>query len=125
MNRIEVNLQTGETVLIPLTQEEIDALPAPELIIPKSITRRQCARRMMVMGLVTPEEALAMTKSGEPPALVASAFSLMSPEDAILAAIDFAADTYMRSNPLLISLMQATGATEDDIDLFFIEAAKL
>ena len=93
--------------------------------VPKSITRRQCAKRMLMMGLISGEEALAMTRNGTPPAMVAASFAQLSPEDAVLAEIDFAADTYERTNPLLINLMLATGAGEGEIDDFFREAAAL
>ena len=99
--------------------------PPPTEPVPQSITRRQCARQLLDMGLIDGPEALSMTKYGEPPSVVASVFSMLSTEDALSAAIDFAADTYTRSNTLLISIMLAIGATEAGIDLFFIEAAKL
>ena len=99
--------------------------PDPGPPVPQSITRRQCAKRMLMMGLITGEEALAMTRNGTPPAMVAASFSQLSPEDAVLAEIDFAADTYMRTNPLLINLMLATGAGEREIDDFFREASQL
>lgn len=100
-------------------------IPPPAAPVPASITRRQCAKRMLAMGMITGEEALAMTRNGTPPAMVAASFAQLSPEDAVLAAIDFAADTYMRSNPLLQNLMLATGAGPAEIDDFFREAALL
>jgi hypothetical protein len=99
--------------------------PGPFEPIPLSITRRQCARQLLNMGMVTGEEALAMTRTGEPPAMVAASFAQLSPEDAIIAEIDFAADTYMRDNPLLNNLMLATGANEEEINDFFRAAALL
>jgi hypothetical protein len=115
---------------IEMTPEEetefLASLPGPsDAPVPASITRRQCARQMLAMGLITGAEALAMTKTGDPPAMVAGAFALMTPEDAVLAEIDFAADTYLRSNPLLISLMTATGANSAAIDQFFRDASAL
>lgn len=114
---------------VPMTPEEeaefIASLPDVSDPVPASITRRQCAKRMLMMGLISGEEALAMTRHGEPPAMVAAMFQQLSPEDAVLAEIDFAADTYQRTNPLLINLMLATGAGEREIDDFFREAAQL
>lgn len=113
--------------LSPLADDdpELVAFLSPPLPVPQSITRRQCAKRMLMMGLITGDEALDMTRNGTPPSLVATSFDQLSPEDRVLAEIDFAADTYERANPLLINLMLATGASEDEIDDFFVEAAKL
>lgn len=115
---------------IEMTPEEeaefLAALPPPPVDrVPQSITRRQCAKRLLAMGMISGEEALLMTRHGEPPAAIAASFAQLSPDDAVLAEIDFAADTYMRSNPLLINLMEATGASEREIDDFFREAALL
>jgi hypothetical protein len=115
---------------IEMTPEEEAAFladlppPAPEPI-PRSITRRQCAKQLLNMGMVTDVEALEMTRSGIPPAMVAASFAQLSPGDQILAEIDFAADTYMRDNPLLNNLMVATGASEEEINDFFRAAALL
>lgn len=95
----------------------------PEPIeIPNSITRRQCAVELRERGMITPQEALDMTRTGIPPAMVQAIFDSMSTEDAIIAETDFAADTYLRTNPLLIQVMTATGATTEDIDNFFLSA---
>lgn len=120
----------GVGVDVPMTpEEEAEFLatlpPPPPEPVPTSITRRQCARRMLDMGMITGEEALAMTRNGTPPAMVAAAFDQFSPSDRIIAEIDFAADTYLRSNPLLVNLMLATGASADEIDDFFRAAAQL
>lgn len=96
---------------------------APPPPVPTSITRRQCARQLLAMQLITPAEALAMTQTGAAPAMVAASLDQLPEPDKTLALIDFAADTYLRSNPLLISLMTATGATSAEIDQFFISAA--
>jgi len=111
---------------IDLTPEEVQELeamwaenaarpPAP----PASITRRQCALELLTRGLITPEEALAMTKSADVPAAVAMVFAGMSPEARILAEIDFAATNYYRANTLLSQM----GLTDAQLDEFFIAAA--
>lgn len=104
---------------------ELVAFLNPPPPVPHSISRRQCAKRMLMMGLITGDEALEMTRNGTPPAMVSASFDQLSPEDRVLAEIDFAADTYERANPLLVNLMLATGASEDEIDDFFREAAAL
>jgi hypothetical protein len=92
------------------------AKPAP---VPASISRRQCAREILERGMIAANEALAMTQSGAPPAMVQAVFDGMGEPGRTLAMIDFAADTYSRSNPLLIGIMQSTGASDADIDDFF------
>lgn len=91
--------------------------------VPQSITRRQCAIELRERQLITPLEALNMTKTATPPAMIQSIFDSMQESDGIIAETDFAADTYMRNNQLLIQIMTATGATSDQIDDFFIQAA--
>lgn len=108
---------------------------APPLPVPASITRRQCARQLLVSQFITPAEALAMTQTSTPPAMVTSLLAPVPEPDRTLALIDFAADTYVRANPLLVGMMtavitsQTPGATESQIaaaiDDFFRAAAEL
>lgn len=71
--------------------------------------------------------ALAMTKTAEVPAAVAQVLTdavnagQMTPEQRILAEIDFAATNYYRSN----SLLDLMGLTPEQIDQFFIAAAQI
>lgn len=91
--------------------------------VPASISRRQCAKQMAIMGLITPTEALAMVKTGDMPAMV-NAMVMGQPNEAFIR-IDFAADTYERANPLLNQLMTAAGYDKAAIDQFFRDAAKV
>jgi len=95
---------------------------APPPPVPQSITRRQCAIELRERTLITPQEALDMTKYGEVPAMVATLLQSMTESDRINAETDFAADTYLRSNALLNQIMTASGASEEDIDDFFRSA---
>ena len=95
----------------------------PSAPVPASLSRRQCAKQMALMGLITPTEALAMTKSGDMPAMV-NAMVTGQPNEAFIR-IDFAADTYERANPLLNQLMTAAGYDAAAIDQFFRDAAKV
>jgi hypothetical protein len=97
----------------------------PRVIIPKTITRRQCALQLRVAGMITIQEAKDMTKTGTPPASIQAYFDTMPAEQKDLAEIDFAAINYYRDNPLITALMTANGLTETDIDNFFIAAALL
>ena len=91
--------------------------------VPQQITRRQCAIELRERSLITPTEALDMTKYGDVPAMISQVFSTMTDADRIIAETDFAADTYERTNPLLIQVMTSTGASEEDIDDFFRDAS--
>jgi hypothetical protein len=91
--------------------------------VPQSITRRQCAIELRERNLIAAQEALDMTRTGIPPAMVQQIFSTMTETNKIIAETDFAADTYLRSNPLLNQIMTASGATSDDIDQFFRDAS--
>lgn len=91
--------------------------------VPQSITRRQCAIELRERNLITAQEALNMTKTGDVPALVQQIFATMTETERIIAETDFAADTYERSNVLLTSIMTASGASSEDIDDFFRTAA--
>jgi hypothetical protein len=103
------------------TPEPYVALPPP---VPQLITRRQCAIELRERGMITAQEALAMTKYGDVPGMITAIIVQMPEEERIITETDFAADSYLRTNPLLVSMMQATGATETDIDNFFIAAAE-
>jgi hypothetical protein len=92
--------------------------------VPQSITRRQCAIELRERQLITPLEALNMTKTATPPAMIQALFDQMEETDRIIAETDFAADNYLRTNPLLNQIMTQSGATEEDIDNFFRQAAE-
>lgn len=95
--------------------------------VPEFITRRQCALELYARQIITVQEALDMTKKASPPAAIASILDkqvsdgVMTPEQRILAEIDFAATNYYRSN----SLLPLMGLTDQEIDGFFIAASKL
>jgi len=102
------------------TPQEPDPIPVP---VPASITRRQCAIQLREMGMITPLEALNMTKNGDLPAMITQAFASFTSDQRIIAETDFAADTYMRGNQLLNTLMTAIGHTKEETDQFFRDAA--
>lgn len=97
---------------------------APPAPVPQSISRRQCARQMLIMGLISPAEAVEMAQKAAPPAIVGTMLAAMPEPHQSLARIDFAAGAYERGNPLLIAVMTGTGATSSDIDDFFRAAAQ-
>jgi hypothetical protein len=104
---------------------QIAAYVAPPAPVPASITRRQCARELFNRQMITGDEMVAMTATGTPPASIEDMFALMPDNEQWIARSDFAADTYLRDNPLLVFIMTASGSTSADIDGFFREAATL
>lgn len=99
------------------------AFVAGSLPVPAAISRRQCALEMHTRALITDAEALTMVTTGAPPALVETQIAAMPAGDRLGARIDFAAASYERANPLLVSLMEANGSTPEQIDDFFRSAA--
>ncbi|CAB4158536.1 hypothetical protein UFOVP706_15 [uncultured Caudovirales phage] len=99
--------------------------PAPEPLPIRPITRRQCARALFAQGMITGEEAIAMSAWAEPPAKIETIFAALPEPEQTNARIDFAAATYERSNFLLNAIMAASGSTSVEIDDFFRAAAAL
>lgn len=106
---------------VEISKNDYDKITIP---VPQSITRRQCAIELRERSIISSQEALNMTKYGDVPSLVQQLLSQMNDADRIKAETDFAANTYMRSNPLLISVMTEAGSTEEEIDQFFRDASK-
>ena len=99
--------------------------PPPAPVIPASITRRQCALQLLAETLISEAEAVAMAATATPPTYVNTLFAGLSSMDRTRALIDFAANTFDRSNPLIVGMMAATGKTSADADAFFLAASKL
>lgn len=106
-------------------QEAQELVNNPPVVVPYVITRRQCAKQLLIMGLITDSEALEMTRSGIPPASVQQYINMLPESDRVLAEIDFAANEYLRDNPLLTAMMIAAGKTDEEVDQFFIAAEAL
>ena len=101
----------------------IGAYEPPAPAVPAAISRRQCAAEMFARGLITGPEAVAMTATATPPALVEAMLAALPETEQTFARIDFGAGTYARGNPLLNALMTGTGADQAEIDGFFIAGA--
>lgn len=102
---------------------EFIEVPLPSQRPPSSITRRQCAIELREREMITASEALHMTKYGDVPQMISTIISDLPENERILIETDFAADSYLRLNQLLNSLMTAAGASSEDIDQFFISAS--
>lgn len=106
-------------------EEGTPTVEPPTPYVPSQITRRQCARQLLADGMISASEAIAMTQTGQPPAAVLATFDALPEPDRTYAIIDFAADIYMRDNPLLHALMLANNMTDDQVDRFFVAAEQL
>lgn len=128
-----LRLPNGDHVHAPLLDTDYSGfrlvaweMDEPAQPVPESITRRQCARQLLALGMITGPEAVEMTRAGTPPAAIQAFFDALPDEGhKTLAEIDFAAGTYVRGNALIAALMAANGMSEEQADDFFRIAATL
>lgn len=121
------NAATGDVTQETLSAEMVEARKARirGMIVPNSITRRQCALQLLAMAMVSGAEAVEMVRSGIPPTSLMQFFNAMEEPARTVALIDFAADNYYRANPLFGQFMAANGMNAQQIDDFFIAATQL
>lgn len=111
MNRIEIDVQTGESRLVDLTPEEIAALPAPQPRIPQSVTKRQATQVLILNGLDEQVEALLAGMPGVQGKLARAEWK--------------ESNTVERNRPLVIQMLAALGKTPEEGDQLFIQAEGL
>ncbi len=108
MNRIETNVITGEQTVIPLTPEEIAALPPlPGPVVPVSVTPRQVRLLLHSQNLLSQVEAI--IAASDEPTRIAWEYAL----------------EFRRDDPLLLQLAGNLNLTAQQVDQFFITAAGL
>ena len=105
MNRIEVNVQTGEQKVIPLTADEIAAIQAEPVHIPQTITSFQAKAALLNAGLLDTVEAFMVT---------APAFAKLAWKEA---------PTFERNSPTLKAMAQALFLADDQLDSLFTYGA--
>jgi hypothetical protein len=129
MERIEVNVLTGEQTIVVMTAEEIAALQAQPSVRPPllPISDRQFFQQAALAGIITQAEALAAVQTGAIPAALQSIVDAIADPQQKFAAqmILSGATTFERNHPLTQSIGLALGWTEDQIDQFFRSAAAL
>ena len=110
MDRIVINVMTGECTTVPLTQDELDAIaeaasaPVP---VPAAVSMRQARLALLGAGLLSQVEA-AITAAGE----------------AARIEWEYAA-TVERNWPLVTALAAALGLTSSQVDELFFAASAL
>ena len=134
--RIQVDVTTGETAVIPLTPEEIadaEARTAAEIAAQASaeapiiITNRQLFAALALSGLITEAEALAAGRVGEVPAAIDAIFAaLPDPQQAFLARLTWATMREVpRDHSLITVMIAAELATAAQVDAMFALGASL
>ena len=121
MNRIEVNVMTGEVTVVDLTLEEIAALPPPAPpSVPQDVSMWQFMMAAWKMSFVTQAEALAAVKDKVMPPAFVDALADLPAEKQAEAQLKFAGITRMvRSDPLFAFVVAANIATDAQIDGVF------
>lgn len=104
--------------------EPADALVRPTLA---DISDRQFYQQAAIAGMITKEDALAAVRTGFIPApLQAVVDTIAGADQKFLAEMLLSGATiYKREHPLTDAIGAAFSMTPDDVDAFFIEAAKL
>lgn len=128
--RIEVNVQTGEQTIVPLTPEEIaeiESRPPPPPVVPQEISDRQFFQQAAILNLITQQEALAAVKTGDVPALLQNIVDTIPDANQKFAAqmLLSGATVFQRNHPLVDNIGIALSWTSEQIDQFFIAAAQL
>lgn len=108
------------------TVNEVQAFVSPPPAVPSSISDRQFAQQLAVVGLITQTEALAWVSTGTIPASF-DAFIGALPADAQFGArmLLKGATIFERSHPLTAAFGAAQGMSADQIDDLWRAAAAL
>ena len=125
LSKIVFNVATGEQTVIPLTPEEIAALPplAPPPV--PNLTFAQLLIGLVSEGGITEAEGTAWLTGTLPAGVEALIASLPVPQRFAARARAVAPSVVLRNDPLVIALGAAQGKTPEQLDAFFILAANL
>lgn len=122
MQRIVVNVQTGEVETVNLTAEEIAALPIP--VPPPAPVPAALSLAQLLIGLVAEQWITEADGegwlAGTLPAAVTAVIDTMPPEHRFAAkARSLRPSDVLRADPLVAAMGAAAGKTETEIDDFF------
>lgn len=128
MERIEVNVQTGEVRVIELTPEEIAALPPPPPEpVPQVISDRQFFQQLALDNFITMEDALAAVQTGViPPAMESFVNNIADTVEQFNARMILSGATeFQRNHPMVNAIGAYIGLDAEWIDGFFRRAYQL
>lgn len=127
MERIEVDVQTGEVKVIQLTPEEIATLPKNEpVVVPHAISDRQFFEELANRKIITEQEAIDAVATGSIPAIMLTLINGMPVASRFKAKMLLSGATeFRRNHPLVEVFALSQGMATQDVDDFFIAAAKL
>lgn len=109
MQRIVVNVQTGEIKIVELTPEEIAALPGPQPApVPDEVSRFQAKAALSQAGLLTQANTI-VANSG-------NALLQLAWDEAV---------SFKRNSPGINALAPALGLNDAALDQLFITAAQI
>ena len=113
MERIEVNIDTGEVKTIQLTQEEIETIlnnqPTPVVVIPQEVTRFQARAALYQSGLFEAVEA-----------------EITKPETDMMLKLAWQdALTFKRNSSFVTGMATLLNLTEEQLDGLFSLAATI
>jgi hypothetical protein len=129
MNRVKIDLATGEQTVVPLSPEEIAALPppaAPEPPPPIVLTNLQLFAALALTGFLTWDQALAAGKTGTVPTAIDDVFGELPEQAANLARLTWATMREVsRDHALIAAMIAANLATAEQVDAIFTLGASI
>jgi hypothetical protein len=130
MNRVKIDLATGEQTVVPLSPEEIAALPPPAAPEPPPppivLTKRQLLAALEMNKFINKEEALAAGRFGTVPVAIDEVFAELPEQDAFLARLTWATMREVSRDHALIGMMIAAKlATAEQVDAIFALGASI
>lgn len=110
-----------------VTVPDASQMPAPPPPTPpQEISDRQFFQQLVVMGLITEDEAIAAVATGTLPAAMAAFIDQLPAEQQFPARMALqGATTFLRSNPLVETFGTMQGMTSAEIDALWRDAAAL
>ncbi len=119
MQRIVVNVQTGETQVLDLTKEEIAALPAPQPAPVPNLSFAQLLIGLVTEAWISEAEGNAWLAGTLPNAVLTVIDSLPAGQRFAAKARALRPSEVLRSDPLVAAMGTAAGKTSSEIDTFF------